>query len=348
MAHIHAGISRRHWLAAGGLLLAQQQGVAFASPPAPTGTERKSPLVFAVITPRGPETAVAAWTPFILRIAQELGHAITLRTWTSSDPKALARAFQSGEIDLAWVGNSAALALVEDGVGEVFAQMVTDSGSTGYQSIIVAHRDSGLNVLDDAQRPGKKLVFADGETKSFSGHLVPMYYAFVKRGINDPAALYAQVRRGSHRDNLIMAAERKADIATANDEELAMFKARNPELADQLKIIWTSPVIPQSPLVWSTALPLDLRKRIQQAIIAFGKKNAADQEILRKVNNLSAFRKSRNSQLITAGDIDMFVAWQQVNNSTGLSEADKAARIRTISERASRLELRLKLPPSVQ
>ena len=152
---------------------------------------------------------------------------------------------------------------------------------------------------------------------------------------------------GDPRD-VIMAAERKADIATANDEELAMFKARNPELADQLRIIWTSPVIPQSPLVWSTALPLDLRRRIQQAIIAFGKKNAADREILRKVNNLSAFRKSRNSQLITAGDIDMFVAWQQVNNSTGLSEADKTARIRAISERASRLELRLKLPPSVQ
>lgn len=347
MAYIHAGIRRRQWLAAGGLVLAQQQGLALASPSAPSA-ERKAPLVFAVITPRGADTAMAAWAPFILRVAQELGHTITLKAWTSSDPRALAQAFQSGEIDLAWVGNSAALALVEEGVGEVFAQMVTDSGSTGYQSIIVSHRDSGLSVLDDAQRPGKKLVFADGETKSFSGHLVPMYYAFVKRGINDPAALYAQVRRGSHRDNLIMAAERKADIATANDEELAMFKARNPELADQLRIIWTSPVIPQSPLVWSTALPLDLRRRIQQAIIAFGKKNAADREILRKVNNLSAFRKSRNSQLITAGDIDMFVAWQQVNNSTGLSEADKTARIRAISERASRLELRLKLPPSVQ
>lgn len=55
MAHIHAGIRRRQWLAAGGLLLAQQQGVAFASPSAPTGTERKSPLVFAVITRAAPK-----------------------------------------------------------------------------------------------------------------------------------------------------------------------------------------------------------------------------------------------------------------------------------------------------
>jgi len=275
------------------------------------------------------------------------GQPITLKTWTSSDPAALASAFASGEIDLAWVGNSAALAVVERGVGEVFAQMVTDTGSTGYHAIIVTHKDSGLKTLEAAQQPGKGLVFADGETKSFSGHLVPLYYAFVKRGINYPASLYKEVRRGSHIDNLTLAAQRKVDLATANDEELKMLAAKNPDLARHLHILWTSPVIPQSPLIWSTALSLDVRRKVQQVITSFGKHNAADAEVLKQVNNLSAFRKSKNSQLITACDIDMFVAWQQVNRNKDLSEAEKAQRIQAISERASRLELRLKLPPSV-
>ncbi|KQO14970.1 phosphonate ABC transporter substrate-binding protein [Acidovorax sp. Leaf76] len=347
MVNMNAAHSRRQWLAAGGLLLAQAHGL--AAPPAAQaqGGTRKSPLVFAVITPRGADAAVASWSSFIQRIAQELGQPITLRTWESPDSSALASAFASGEIDLAWVGNSTALAVVERGVGEVFAQMVTDTGSTGYHAIIVTHKDSGLKTLDAAQQPGKGLIFADGETKSFSGHLVPLYYAFVKRGINDPASLFREVRRGSHVENLTLAAQRKVDIATANDEELAMFKAKNPALAGQLSILWTSPLIPQSPLVWSTALPLDLRRRLQHIVTSFGKDNALDGQILKQVNNLSAFRKSRNSQLITAGDIDMFVAWQQVNRSKDLSDADKAQRIRAISERASRLELRLKLPPSV-
>lgn len=291
---------------------------------------------------------MAAWTSFVQRVAQEAGHAITLKAWESPDPSALAGAFARGEIDLAWAGNSAALAVVERGAGEVFAQMVTEAGSTGYHSIIVTHRDSGLKTLADAQRPGKGLVFADGETKSFSGHLVPRYYAFVKRGINEPAALYAKVMHGSHISNLTMAAERKVDLATANDEELAMFRAKNPKLADQLHVLWSSPMLPQSPLVWSTSLPVDLRRRIQQVILSFGKSSATDKDILKKVNNLSAFRKSRNSQLITAGDIEMFAAWQQVNNHKDLPDADRAQRIQAISERASRLELRLKLPPSVQ
>lgn len=345
MVNVDAPHSRRQWLLAGGLLLAHT--CSRAAPPPAQGDARKSPLVFAVITPRGTDAALAAWTSFVQRVAQELGQPITLKPWVSPDPSALSGAFASGEIDLAWAGNSAALAVVERGVGEVFAQMVTDTGSTGYHSIIVTHKDSGLKTLDAAQQPGKGLVFADGETKSFSGHLVPLYYAFVKRGINDPTGVFKEVRRGSHIENLTLAAQRKVDIATANDEELKMFKVKNPELASQLNILWTSPVIPQSPLIWSTALPLDTRRRLQQIITAFGKNNALDEEVLKQVNNLSAFRKSRNSQLITAADIDMFVAWQQVNRNKELSETAKAQRIQAISERASRLELRLKLPPSV-
>lgn len=351
MVQVEAHWSRRRWLAAGGLLsVVPPWGAAAPSSPfatAATGDTRKSPLVFAVITPRGTDAAVAAWSAFVKRVSQELGQPITLKTWTSSDPAALASAFANGEIDLAWVGNSAALAVVERGVGEVFAQMVTDTGSTGYHAIIVTHKDSGLKTLDAAQQPGKGLVFADGETKSFSGHLVPLYYAFVKRGINDPASLYKEVRRGSHIDNLTLAAQRKVDLATANNEELKMLAAKNPDLARHLHILWTSPVIPQSPLIWSTALSLDVRRKVQQVITSFGKHNAADAEVLKQVNNLSAFRKSKNSQLITACDIDMFVAWQQVNRNKDLSEAEKAQRIQAISERASRLELRLKLPPSV-
>ena len=172
--------------------------------------------------------------------------------------------------------------------------------------------------------------------------------AFVKRGINNPASLYAKVLTGTHSENLVLAAMRKADIATANNEELALLRAKQPELADQLKILWTSPFLPQSPLIWSTALPLELRKRIQQVAVSLGKNNAADRDMLKNVNNLSGFRKSKNSQLVVAGDIEMFAALQQVNNNAALPEAEKTRRREAISERASRLELRLKLPPSVQ
>lgn len=301
-------------------------------------------LVFGLITPRDSTTVVAAWNPFLQRLARTIGREI--RAWPATNGE-MVEAFRQGKVDLAWVGNAPALEIVESGTGEVFAQLVTAQGRTGYQSILVTHKDSPLQTLEQAQQAERRLVFGDGELKSTSGHLVPLYYAFVKRGINDPGTLYREVRHSSHRANLLMAARREVDFATANDVELELFAADNPSLAKALRVIWISPDIPQSPLVWRLSLPPSLRQRIQQAVVGFGQ-DPAERAILRGVNDLSGFRKSRNRQLVTVADIEMFAAWQHVNNSSTLSPVEKLERIAQISKRASRLELRLKQEPSLR
>ena len=334
----------------GGLGSAAVAGAAGAAP-LPAGGSASlpraadEPLIFGLITPRDAEKVLAAWNPFLQRLARNVGREI--RAWPAKNAGELVDAFRQGKVDLAWVGNAPALEIVESGAGEVFAQMVTGDGRTGYQSILVTHKDSPLQTLEQAQQAERKLVFGDGETKSTSGHLVPLYYAFVKRGINDPKALYREVRHSSHRANLTMAAKREVDFATANNVELDLFTAEQPMLARELRVIWRSPDIPQSPLVWRLALPTGLRQRIQEAVVGFGQ-DAAERAILRGVNDLSGFRKSRNRQLITVADIEMFAAWQHVNNNGALTPAEKLERIAHISKRASRLELRLKQEPSLR
>ncbi|NRF70429.1 phosphate/phosphite/phosphonate ABC transporter substrate-binding protein [Aquincola sp. S2] len=303
-------------------------------------------LTFGLITPREPDKVLAAWNPFLQALSRHLGRAI--KPWIANRPQEVIDGLRAGRLDLAWVGNTTALEIVENGSGEVFAQMLTGDGRTGYRSILVTHKDSGIESLDHAQQPERRLIFGDGDPKSTSGHLVPLYYAFVKRGINDPRTLYREVRHGSHRANLRMAALREVDIATANDVELHFFTAEQPALGRALRVIWHSPDIPHSPLVWRLALPAPLRQRIQQAVVEFGQRDAAERAILRGVNDLSGFRKSRNRQLITVADIEMFAAWQRVNNDAALAPADKLARIADISQRASRLELRLKQEPSLR
>lgn len=312
--------------------------------PAPPGAPVQ-PLVFGLITPRERDQVLAAWRPFLQAIAREIGRPI--EPSIADSPQQVIDGFRDGRIDLAWVGNATALAIVEHGSGEVFAQMLTGDGRTGYQSIIVTHRDSGLATLEQAQQPERRLVFGDGDRNSTSGHLVPLYYAFVKRGINDPRSLYRELRHGSHRGNLRAAALREVDLATANDVELDFFAAEQPALAAALRVLWRSPDIPHSPLVWRLALPAPLRLRIQQAVVDFGRDDA-ERRILRGVNDLSGFRKSRNRQLIPVADLEMFAAWQRVNNDAALAPADKLSRIAAISQRASRLELRLKQEPSLR
>lgn len=327
-----------------GLGLAPAAAAPGSGAAAPAARGADEPLVFGLITPRGSETVLAAWNPFLQRLARSIGREI--RPWAATNGEVV-EAFRQGKIDLAWVGNAPALEIVESGAGEVFAQLVTADGRTGYQSILVTHKDSPLQTLEQAQQADRKLVFGDGELKSTSGHLVPLYYAFVKRGINDPRTLYREVRHSSHRANLTMAARREVDFATANNVELDLFAAEQPALARQLRVIWRSPDIPQSPLVWRLLLPASLRLRIQEAVVNFGQ-DAAERAILRGVNDLSGFRKSRNRQLVTVADIEMFAAWQHVNNSPSLTPAEKLQRIAQISQRASRLELRLKQEPSLR
>ena len=55
-----------------------------------------------------------------------------------------------------------------------------------------------------------------------------------------------------------------------------------------------------------------------------------------------------NVEQDTVADIEMFAAWQHVNNNSTLSPAEKLERIAQISQRASRLELRLKQEPSLR
>jgi phosphonate transport system substrate-binding protein len=321
--------------------VAAAPGPSTSAPPA-RGTEE--PLVFGLITPRGSDKVLAAWNPFLQRLARSIGRDI--RPWAATNGEVV-EAFRQSRVDMAWVGNAPALEIVETGTGEVFAQMVTADGRTGYQSILVTHKDSPLQTLEQAQQAERRLVFGDGELKSTSGHLVPLYYAFVKRGINDPRSLYREVRHSSHRANLTMAARHEVDFATANNVELDLFAADQPALAKALRVIWRSPDIPQSPLVWRLSLPASLRQRIQEAVVNFGQ-DAAERAILRGVNDLAGFRKSRNRQLVTVADIEMFAAWQHVNNNSALTPAEKLERIAQISQRASRLELRLKQEPSLR
>lgn len=301
----------------------------------------RAPLVLGLITPRAAEQIKDNWRPFAERLGSHLNTAVELRTF--GEPGELVAAFRRGEIDLAWMGNVPALDVVESGAGAVFAQGVTKEGSVGYNSILVVPSTSTLRSLNDVLQHAKTLRFGDGDLKSTSGHLVPYYFAFQKNGINDTGALFKSVSNASHQKNLTMAAKGEVDVATANNEELMFFGRDAPELARRLRVIWESPLIPQSPLLWKSSLPLELRRKILLFTVGFGGKDAEQRRILSDLNNLSGFRQSNNRQLVSVADIEMFKARQAINNDTSLSADERVRRIDEVIRRGSRLDLLLKL-----
>ncbi len=295
-------------------------------------------VVFGLITPRNADQTLRSWAPFLERLASGVGVAVEPKAYAQQSE--LIADFLRGSIDFAWVGNVPALELVESGAGAVFGQLVVN-GQHAYRSLLIAHRDSDIRTLDDVLRSRRQYVFGDGDEKSTSGHVVPRYYAFAKKGVNDLNGLFKEVRRGSHLDNLNRAARREVDCATNNTTELALFRLASPRLARDLRVVWESPDIPESPLVWRLALPLAFRKSVQSFVVGFGK-DEHERAILRDMNNLSGFRRSGNSQLLTIADIEGFNARQRLINDGSLSAEERASKFETVIQRGSRLEFLLK------
>jgi phosphonate transport system substrate-binding protein len=298
-------------------------------------------LVFGVIAPRAVEQTRANWAPYVKRMAAGIGQPMELKVYDSQ--ALLIKAFVSGQVDVGWMGNAPALEVVESGVGAVFAQMVTKEGSFGYKSQLFVSSSAPYNSLSDVLAKASTLKFSDGEPKSTSGFLVPYYFAFQKSGINDTKLIFKEVEIGTHQQNLKKVAEGKVDVATANNEEAAFFARDFPELAKNLKPIWDSPLIPQSPLLWKLALPTETKRKLKNFIDTFGAHAADEKEILLKVNGLSRFRPSSNLQLVPIADMEMFKARQAINNDKTLSPEERAKRIDEVIQRGSRIELRLKL-----
>ena len=296
-------------------------------------------LTFGLITPRNAELTLKNWNPFVERMGVAAGVPITAQTYATAAE--LVKDFVDGKIDLAWLGNAGALEIVEAGKGSVFAVKV-NQGKTSYRSSLIAHRDSPIRSLDDVLRQAPQLVFGDGDVKSVSGHIVPMYFAFVKKGVNDPGKLFKEIRRGSHEANLLATSRREVDVATNNSTEIDNLRTNKPEQAALIRVVWESPEIPESPMVWSDSLPSSLKGRIAAFTERFGAIDPEEKGILWNIDKLTGFRKSTNRQLVTIADIEMFTARQRIINDAGLSGEARLQKVEEVTRRGSKIEMMLK------
>ena len=85
------------------------------------------------------------------------------------------------------------------------------------------------------------------------------------------------VRTGSHEANALAVANKQVSAATNNSEAMRRLAIRAPESLRQIRIIWTSPLIPSDPLVWRKDLPADLKAKIAAWTLNYGRSGTADE-----------------------------------------------------------------------
>jgi phosphonate transport system substrate-binding protein len=187
------------------------------------------------------------------------------------------------------------------------------------------HKDSPFHELDDILKCDAKLDFGIGDPNSTSGFLVPTTFVFAARDI-DPKKCFKAVRTANHEANALAVANKLVHAATNNSENLARLAKTAPDKAKEIRVIWTSPLIPSDPLVWRKDLDPALKKKVADFIFGYAVSDAHEKAVL--ANLLWApFKKSDNDQLLPIRQMELAKALAKLKSDWSVSDAEKSAKI---------------------
>ena len=301
---------------------------------APALAQDLKELNFGIISTESSQNLKADWQPLLEDMAKRTGYKIN--AFFAPDYAGIIEGMRFGKVHVAWFGNKSAMEAVDRAGGEVFAQMVNADGTQGYYSHLIVHRDSPLKTLDDVLRNSKNLSFGNGDPNSTSGFLVPNYYVFAQNKI-DARTAFKVSRSGNHETNALAVANKQVDVATNNSENLDKIKDRMPEKFKDIRVVWTSPLIPLDPLVMRTELPETTKMKIKDFLFGYGKTDAREQEVLMKISKLSAFKPSTNAQLVPIRQLELFRERNKFEADASMAAPEKQAKVAEIDRKLADL-----------
>lgn len=293
-------------------------------------------LNFGIISTESSQNLRSVWEPFLSAMGEQTG--MKINAFFAPDYAGIIQGMRFGKVDLAWYGNKSAMEAVDRAGGEVFAQTVAANGAPGYYSLIVAHKDSDIDSVEQMLARAKDLTFANGDPNSTSGYLVPGYYVFAQNGV-DPSKAFKRALNGSHEVNALSVANRQVDVGTFNNEGMERLQLTAPDKAAQLKVIWQSPLIPADPIVWRKNLPETAKNKIRDFFMNYGASDA-EKQVLAGLQ-WSPFRASDDDQLLPIRQLELFKKRTEVAADSRLDETDKQARLAEIDAQLDALKVRM-------
>ncbi|PHQ71904.1 MAG: phosphonate ABC transporter substrate-binding protein [Sneathiella sp.] len=295
---------------------------------------------FGIIATESTSNLKEQWLPFMDDMEKALG--MKVNAFFAPDYAGVIEAMRFGKVHVAWFGNKSGMEAVDRAGGEVFVQTSKADGSQGYYSHIITHVDNkDINSLEDIFSCDKTLNFGIGDPNSTSGFLVPSYYVFAKNNI-DPKKCFKTMRNANHETNLLATANKQVDIAANNSEQIGRTKKKAPEVAEKIKIIWTSPLIPSDPIVYREDLSKELKSRIKGFFLSYGRfgDTEAAKAVLANISDGQGFfMESNNTQLYPIRQLALFKDKIKIERAKGASESEKTEKVALIVKKLSDLDI---------
>ncbi|MGL4441953.1 MAG: phosphate/phosphite/phosphonate ABC transporter substrate-binding protein [Bosea sp. (in: a-proteobacteria)] len=241
--------------------------------------------------------ALARWEPVARYLSRELG--VPARTYRVADYAGLVEGMRGDQIECSRFGPavySLGRRIMGDKLKPLFRD-VDQNGAEGYLSIVIVKADSPIQSLADLR--GKPFLFSD--PNSTSGYAFPKYF-MRRQGIDPNTFFSASVFSGSH-ENSVQAVVRGQYEAAAthwtneNSGMVQRLESRNMIPRGATRIIWRSPIIPNSPFCVRANLPLVLQDAIAAAMLGMKDKDPATWAALTD-GNVSRFAPARHEDYL--------------------------------------------------
>lgn len=300
-------ISRRALTAVMSALALAACGQAPAKTSAPTQAAEPTTINFSILSTENAQSQMVDWGPFLKDMEKATG--LTVKPFFGSNYTSIIEAMRFKQTDLGWFSNNSGLEAVRRAGGEVFARTAKPSGPDGYQSVIIVRKGSGI-TLDKIVACGHTIDFGMGDAKSTSGTLAPMTYLFAPRGI-DPNSCFKTVRSANHESNLFAVGSGVLDAATNNTQSIERLHMQDSDMAKKtlanIEVIWTSPTIPEDPMIWRKDLDPRTKARIEKFMFSYGVGDSEEAQrqraVLERIQT-APFKRADDSHLITVREME--------------------------------------------
>lgn len=299
-----------------------------------TALAQAQEINFGIIATDSASAQRERWEPFFRDMEKKTG--LKIRSFYAPDYAGVIEAMRFNKVQVAWYGNKAAMEAVDRANGEIFAQLMYADGTFGYHGLLITHKDSPYQTVEDVLRNGKSINFGIGDPNSTSGFLVPTFYLFAQNKVDHRTA-FKTVRNASHGANIQAVLARQIDVATNNTEDMGKLEATKPELASQIRVLWRSPLIPSDPLVWRKDLDPSVKERIRSFVLGYAKTDTAERDILKNIYNYAGFRASNNDQLIPIRELELARDRAKIANDEKMDDTAKARALADIDTRLAAL-----------
>ncbi|MFN3273348.1 MAG: phosphonate ABC transporter substrate-binding protein [Paracoccus sp. (in: a-proteobacteria)] len=223
---------------------------------------------FGILSGENESDRIARYGPFQQYLEDTLG--VEVEIFTAGNYDGVVQALAAGQIEFSFLGPSAYAAAYTETNGGVIPLLTAQQNddSVGYYSVIATRCDAGYKTLDDLK--GKTIAFADPD--SASGYTIP-YYNLTAQGYVPEQFFGAVPFSGSHEAGIMGVIHGQFDAsATHWTNETAGNIQRMAEKgmidADDICIVWTSPLIMASPFTARTNLPEGLIADMKAAVQA--------------------------------------------------------------------------------